>query len=70
MENIYNSLEMLCRESGTNLTKACRAAGVNRSTVQRWKEKEPNTIRLYRKLIAAIEKYNVERKPTTNDEVC
>lgn len=71
MENIFSSLETACRESGTNLTKMCRAAGVNRSTVQRWKEKEPNTIRLYRKLLAEIQKSNEPKVPTTGDEaVC
>jgi hypothetical protein len=69
MEDIYTSLEKACRESGTNLTKVCRAAGVQRSTVQRWKAKEPNTIRLYRKLLAKIEE-NKKPLPTINDEVC
>lgn len=71
MQNIYESLEKACRESGTNLTKVCRAAGVNRSTVQRWKEKEPNTIRLYRKLLVEVQKSNQPKVPTTGDEaVC
>lgn len=70
MENIFNSLEAACRESGTNLTKVCRKAEVQRSTVQRWKQKEPNTIRIYRRLLAAIEASKFERQQTTDDDAC
>jgi len=71
MENIYKSLEEECRINGTNLSRICRSAKVNRSTVQRWKYREPNTIRLYRKLKSEIDKVAQEvanRKPNSEHD--
>ncbi len=54
-ENIARSLEVECAKAGTNLTEVCKLAGIQRSTVQRWKEKEPKTIREVRGILEAIE---------------
>lgn len=68
---MYSSLEIACAEAGTNITKVCRAAGIARSTVTRWRKQEPASIRLYRKLLAEIEKEATIRKsrqPNTEND--
>ncbi len=54
-ENIARSLEIECAKAGTNITEVCRIAGVQRSTVQRWKEEDPKTIQVVRRLMEIIE---------------
>lgn len=53
-ENLATSLEVECAKAGTNLTEVCNDAGVNRSTVQRWKNAEPKTYIEIRKIKEAI----------------
>lgn len=53
-ENLSVSLETACVRAGTNMTEVCRIAGVHRSTVQRWQEKEPKTFVEIRKIMQAI----------------
>lgn len=60
MTNIVTTLKAKAAAAGTNLTAICRAAGVPRQTVERWKNKEPKTIALLRKLEAEIEKARAE----------
>lgn len=68
MQNIFKELEDACKAAGTNLTKVCRAAGVDRSTLTRWQKEEPKSIRIYRKMLAHIPA--VEKLKTAGDEVC
>ena len=68
MENIYLSLEEECKKVGTNLTRVCHKAGVCRSTVQRWKHQEPNTVRIYRKLKAMIDAEAAEIQKRLNKQ--
>lgn len=69
MENIYAELESAAKAKGTNLTKICRAANVARSVPARWKDNEPKTITLYRKLKKAIDDIKEPLK-TVGEEVC
>ena len=55
MTDTYQSLKFKCEQAGTNLTEVCRLAGVDRSTVERWKKKEPNSVVIIKSLEAAIE---------------
>jgi transposase-like protein len=55
MNNIVQSLKIKCAEAGTNLTHVCRQAGVNRSTIEKWKREEPTSLQIIRKLEKAIE---------------
>lgn len=57
MENIVTSLKIRCVRSGTNLTKVCAEAGVNRQLLTKWERQEPKTIKLLRKLEAVLDKY-------------
>jgi hypothetical protein len=70
MENIFIELEQACKDAGTNLTKVCRAANVPRSTPQRWKDSEPNTIRIYRALKNEIEKSRIEKQNPESTDAC
>ncbi len=54
-ENIYQSLQDLCTEAGTNITQICRDADVNRSILQSWKNENPKTLQILARLLAAIE---------------
>jgi transcriptional regulator with XRE-family HTH domain len=58
----YERLRLLAKENGVNLTKACRVANVERSTVERWKKSEPQTILMIRRLEEAIIKLGKECK--------
>ena len=59
MTNVFDDLLRKCQSAGTNLTQVCRQANVSRSTIERWKSREPKTISILRNLEAIIEK---ERK--------
>jgi len=69
MENIYTELEAAAKAKGTNLTQICRAAGVARSVPARWKDNEPKTITILRRLKKAIEDIKEPLK-TVGDQVC
>lgn len=56
-ENLYDQIRMRCLHAGTNLNVVCKKAGVSRSTVDRWKKKEPNTVRIYRRVLETIESF-------------
>lgn len=53
-ESTFDYLTRICEEAGTNLTEACREADIDRSTVERWKEKEPKTVEIISQLEAVI----------------
>jgi len=53
--NIVQSLKTKAAAAGTNLTEVCRVAGISRQTVERWKDEEPKTLQIIRKLEATIE---------------
>lgn len=54
---IFQILKARCAQKGTNLSAICRAAGVHRQTVERWKDKTPKTLTTLEKLENAIENY-------------
>lgn len=60
-EHVFGSLQTACADAGTNLTEVCKLAGVNRSTVERWKAQEPKTLVELRKLYGTIEKLRRKR---------
>lgn len=51
----YIYLKQQCDEVGISLTQLCREAGVERSTIERWKQKDPNTIEILNNLKAVLE---------------
>lgn len=54
MSNLVNSLKARCAEAGTNITAVCEAAGVSRSTIERWKAKPPKSIQILNDLEKVI----------------
>lgn len=51
----YKHLRVRCAQVGTDLTKLCRMAGVNRSALDKWSEKEPKTLITLKRLQAALD---------------
>jgi hypothetical protein len=62
MTNIVTILKAKAAAAGTNITEICRRAHVPRQTVERWKNEEPLTIKLLRKIESEIEKAAAEQK--------
>lgn len=60
MENIITSLKIRCVKAGTNLTKVCEAAGVDRDIVTRWQKEEPRSFQIYRRLDKALKQLELE----------
>lgn len=48
-------LETYAKAKGVPLTVACERAGVEFSTIARWRKKQPRTIEIINQLIAAID---------------
>lgn len=53
-ENVAKELKKLCIDKGTSLTKICKAAKVDRSTLRRWEIDEPQSIKMLRKLLLEL----------------
>lgn len=53
-DNIGVILKRMAKKAGTNLTEVCRRAEIPRQTIERWKNKEPKTIKLLKKLEETI----------------
>ena len=62
MENIVTSLKIRCVKVGTNLSKVCEAAGVDRDTITRWEKEEPLSFKILRKLDGALAKLEANQK--------
>lgn len=60
----YKSLRIRCAQLGTDLTKLCRKAGVNRSALDKWSKQEPKTLVTLKRLNAALELMESEAKPS------
>lgn len=58
--NTFFELKKKCAEAGTNLTEVCKIAGVDRSMLSRWRQREPKTLEILRKLELAIDKIRNE----------
>lgn len=65
--SVYTELNEACRMAGTNLNKICSKEGIDRSILERWKKNDPKSIRIYKKLTAAIEQSKVERVNPEHD---
>lgn len=55
MQNTFEYLQQRCKEAGTNLSKVCEKAGIQKSTVWGWKNKQPQQITMLHKLEETIE---------------
>jgi hypothetical protein len=55
-DNIVHSLEVECAKAGTNLNKVCKAIGISRSVLVRWKAEEPKSIKTLRLLQEEIKR--------------
>jgi hypothetical protein len=53
---LYSSLKAECEAAGTNLTVVCKGAKVSRSTVEKWKQGDPKTIKQLRAIRTEIAK--------------
>lgn len=62
MENIVHSLKIRCVKLGTNLSKVCEAAGVDRDTISRWEKQEPKSFQILRKLDEELTKLEAPTK--------
>jgi DNA transposition AAA+ family ATPase len=51
----YASLKQQCEEVGISINQLCREAGVDRGTVERWKQRDPNTINILNALNEVLE---------------
>lgn len=51
----YQHLKQQCEAVGISLTQLCREAGVERSTVERWKHRDPKSIEMLKEFNAIIE---------------
>lgn len=56
MENPFEELKARCKAAGITLGHACKAAGIQRSTIWYWKNNPPSQIETYRKMMATIDK--------------
>lgn len=62
---IFDQLDTAAKNAGTNLTEVCRLANVDRSVVERWKGKNPKSLDIFNRLIAAIEQQKLNNAETT-----
>jgi hypothetical protein len=53
--NPADQLETYAKAKGVPLTVACERAGVEFSTVARWRKKKPRTIEIIQQVMAAID---------------
>lgn len=60
MENTIQSLKIRCIKAGTNLTRVCEQAGVDRNLVSRWAKEEPKSFQILRKLDQALKTAEIE----------
>jgi transcriptional regulator with XRE-family HTH domain len=69
-ENTYDRIKRLADAKGLSLLEVCEAAGVDRSTVERWKGRETKTVTVIQSLEAAIDrlpaKTTAKNEPTKN----
>ena len=68
MENIFNEIQQACKDAGTNLTRVCRAAKIRRATPERWKDEDPKSVVIYKKLMREIEIQKAKNSP--EDDAC
>lgn len=59
---VFEELKVKAASAGTNLTEVCREAKVKRQVVESWKDKDPKTIQILRRLEKVI-----DRKAKTNN---
>ncbi len=58
ISDTYKSVVFGCQNAGISIAKLCRTADVSQSVIQRWKREEPLSIKIYRKLMKALEEIN------------
>ncbi|WP_441280651.1 hypothetical protein [Tardiphaga sp. 862_B3_N1_1] len=58
-------LEEDARAAGTNLTQICKATGIARVTVERWKSRAPQTVHKLDELKAEVERVKAKRAEVT-----
>lgn len=65
MTGLYKRWEDEARRLSTNLTEVCAKLGINRSNIQRWKDKDPKSV----ETMLAIENHfrSLENLPPLND---
>lgn len=52
--NTYSSLKSECDKLGISVSKLCREAQIDRSVLERWRKKEPQTLKIYNALQQAL----------------
>lgn len=56
MADTYKTLVVRCAQCETNLAEICRATGVERKTIDKWKRGEPKTLQILDKLHAELDR--------------
>lgn len=56
----YEEIKSGCDELGISLTSICRDQKINRDLIQRWKIEDPKSIKIYKKLMKAIDEKKQE----------
>lgn len=57
LEKIYDQLKKRCAAAGIDLTQLCNEAVVDRSILERWKQKDPKTVQILNQLDKALVKF-------------
>jgi transposase-like protein len=67
MTSIYSTLLEAATAAGTNLSEVCREAGVNRSTVELWKRRQPKTLEIIDSMFKVIEQKAAQNAAAPSD---
>lgn len=67
MDGLYNRIEKLCKDNGTNITAMCKAAGISRAIMTELKKGRNETLS-YKTLIKIADYFNVSVDFITGNE--
>jgi transposase-like protein len=60
----YEEIKNGCDDLGISISAICREQGVNRDLVQRWKNEDPKSIKIYKQLTTAIKEKKQQKSET------
>lgn len=59
--NEYEKLQQKCKEVKISLSEACRLAGVDRKSIQRWSKRNPKSVTILRQLEEVISQKTINQ---------
>jgi hypothetical protein len=62
----YEEIKNGCDDLGISITSICRDQKINRDLIQRWKNEDPKSIKVYKQLMKAIN----EKKESLKNQSC